>query len=102
MLLFAWPAACRPAHAEALKDRSLRPPVSVTMQACTLVPLALAAGLAPPELFFAGGLPQAAAARTRPRTASPPTSLIPRACPRPISPPPRTADAGALDVRPRP
>jgi hypothetical protein len=42
MLLFAAAAACMPAHDEALNDRSLMPPVSVTMQPRVLVPVAAA------------------------------------------------------------
>src|ERR1700727_935806 len=38
-------AACMPAHDEALNDRSLIPPVSVTMQPRTLDPVPAAAGL---------------------------------------------------------
>src|SRR2546421_4604781 len=76
MLLFFALAACMPAHAAALNDRSLMPPMSVTMQACAALPPALAPLLAP--LLLAGGFPQAAAASTRPPTARTPTSRIPR------------------------
>src|SRR2546423_4399862 len=76
MLLFFALAACMPAHAAALKAGSLMPPMSVTMQACAALPPALAPLLAP--LLLAGGLPQAAAASTRPPTARTPTSRIPR------------------------
>src|SRR2546421_2102987 len=76
MLLFFALAACMPAHAAALNDRSLMPPMSVTMQACAALPPALAPPLAP--LLLAGGLPQAAAASTRPPTARTPTSRMPR------------------------
>src|SRR2546430_7155524 len=76
MLPFFPLAACMPAHAAALNDRSLTPPMSVTMQACAALPPALAQPLAP--LLLAGGLPQAAAASTRPPTARTPTSRMPR------------------------
>src|SRR5438067_6892225 len=78
MLAFCFWAACMPAQAAALNDRSLIPPMSVTMQACAaLPPPALAPALAPPPLL-AGGLPQAAAASTRPPTTRTLSSRIPR------------------------
>src|SRR5580658_11370238 len=45
MLGFAAAAACMPAHDEALNDRSLIPPVSVTMQPRVLAPVPAAAEL---------------------------------------------------------
>src|SRR2546423_405047 len=75
MLPFCLFAACIPAQAEALNDRSLMPPISVTMQACVAFPPP-GAPLAP--LLLAGGLPQAPAASTRPPTALPPTTPTPR------------------------
>jgi hypothetical protein len=45
MLEFAAAAACMPAHDEALNDRSLIPPVSVTMQPRVLAPVPAAAEL---------------------------------------------------------
>src|SRR5262245_3992808 len=66
-------AASMPFHAEALKDRSLIPPVSVTMHACIALP-APAVGVAPP---FDGALPQLAEASTSPPSATAPTILIP-------------------------
>src|SRR5262245_9931634 len=93
MLGFCAFAACRPAQAEALKDRSLMPPVSVTMQAWTCLPV----GLAPlPALLSAGGLPHAAAASTRPPTTSAPYNLIPRAWRKTDLLPHGTAERGAL------
>src|SRR5262249_52951504 len=86
-------AACIPAHAEALKDRSLMPPVSVTMQACVCLPAGLAALPAP---LFAGGLPHAATASTRPPTTSAPYNLIPRAWRKTDLLPHGTAVRGAL------
>jgi hypothetical protein len=44
-------AACMPAHDEALNDRSLMPPVSVTMQPRNLAPLAAALLDVPDELL---------------------------------------------------
>src|SRR2546428_5829004 len=77
MFEFCVCAACIPAHAAALKDRSLMPPVSVTMQACAALPPVPADPLAP-VFLLAGGLPQPAAASTKPPTARAPTNLIPR------------------------
>jgi hypothetical protein len=45
MLGFAVEAACMPAHDEALNERSLIPPVSVTMQPRVLAPVPAAAVL---------------------------------------------------------
>src|SRR5947209_20487515 len=83
MLPFFAFAACMPAHAAALNDRSLSPPMSVTMQACAALPPALAPLLAP--LLLAGGLPQAAAASTRLPTATTPSSRIRRTARQTIS-----------------
>src|SRR5689334_15926722 len=73
MFAFCACASCMPFHADALKDRSLMPPVSVTMHACIALP-ALAVGVAPPVV---GALPQLADASTRPPSATAPTILIP-------------------------
>src|SRR5215469_192573 len=75
MFEFCAAASCIPFHAEALKERALMPPVSVTMHACVDFP-AFGAGLAPP---LDGALPQPAAANTRPPIAMTPTSFIPPA-----------------------
>src|SRR5258707_1505651 len=75
MFEFCAAESCMPFHAEALKDRSLIPPVSVTMHACVLLP-AFGAELAP---VFDGALPRPAAANTRPLTAMTPSNFIPPA-----------------------
>src|SRR5215813_12959799 len=75
MFEFCAAASCMPFHAEALKERSLIPPVSVTMHACVLLP-AFGAALAP---VLDGALPQPAAARTSPPIAMTPSNFIPPA-----------------------
>jgi len=73
MLGFCAFAASRPFQADALKDRSSMPPVSVTMQAVYSV------APAPVPPFSAGGSPHAAAvASAMPPTARIATPLIPR------------------------
>src|SRR5690606_41851842 len=73
MLEFSAFAASRPFQADALKDRSSMPPVSVTMQ----VLYSVAPAPVPP--FSAGGSPHAAAAASAmPPTARTATPLIPR------------------------
>ncbi|BFU42285.1 hypothetical protein KRMM14A1004_05220 [Krasilnikovia sp. MM14-A1004] len=66
-------AACMPAQAEALNDRSSIPPVSVTMQAWYD-----AAVLEPPLGLLSGALPQAAAASVSPPAARTATIRFPR------------------------
>src|ERR1700759_1445236 len=60
MLGSAAAAACMPAHEEALNDRSLIPPVSVTMQPRVLAPVALAVLLAALEALAELLLPEEA------------------------------------------
>src|SRR3954469_10777351 len=72
LLAIDW-AACIPAQADALKDRSSMPPVSVTMQAeyaaAALEPLPLG--------VLSGAFPQAAAASVRPPAARAATIRFP-------------------------